>query len=137
MVVVLYGDKQSDVAGASEQGGDLWLPASDLPGATGWEVKPEGVCRGDICVPLPAGRERAFADRDRFNLSGFARLMTMPAARDASGVTWAFGDPASSRRDALETLDAPDFALPDLDGTIHRLSDYRGKKVLLVSWASW
>ena len=32
---------------------------------------------------------------------------------------------------------APDFALPDPSGRIHRLSDYRGKKVFLVTWASW
>jgi len=32
---------------------------------------------------------------------------------------------------------APDFALPDLDGTVHRLSDYRGKVVVLNFWATW
>ena len=31
----------------------------------------------------------------------------------------------------------PDFALPRLDGTLGRLSDYRGKKVLLFHFASW
>ncbi|TAK76433.1 MAG: redoxin domain-containing protein [Dehalococcoidia bacterium] len=34
-------------------------------------------------------------------------------------------------------LDAPDFELPDLDGRMHRLSDRRGKKVVLALWASW
>jgi peroxiredoxin len=37
----------------------------------------------------------------------------------------------------LTSLEAPDFALPDLDGKMHSLSDYRGKKVFVVSWASW
>ena len=32
---------------------------------------------------------------------------------------------------------APDFALNDLDGKEHKLSDYKGKKVLLVFWATW
>jgi len=32
---------------------------------------------------------------------------------------------------------APDFALPDLDGTLRRLSDYRGKVVLLNFWSTW
>ena len=31
----------------------------------------------------------------------------------------------------------PDFRLPKLDGTFGRLSDYRGKKVLLIHFASW
>ena len=37
----------------------------------------------------------------------------------------------------LRSGEAPDFALPDLSGRMHRLSDYRGKKVLLYAWASW
>jgi peroxiredoxin len=32
---------------------------------------------------------------------------------------------------------APEFALPDIDGEIHRLSDYRGRVVLLNFWATW
>ena len=137
MAVVLYGDAQRDVAGATARDGDLWLPSGELSAATGWELKPEGVCRGDICVPLPVGREQEFVAEGRFGFSAFARLLEIPAARDEAGDAWAFGEPASNRREALESLDAPDFALPDLDGRLHRLSDYRGQKVLLVSWASW
>ena len=32
---------------------------------------------------------------------------------------------------------AKDFTLPDLDGKPHRLSDYRGKVVLVNFWATW
>jgi len=32
---------------------------------------------------------------------------------------------------------APDFALPDLSGQVHRLSDFRGKVVFLNVWATW
>jgi peroxiredoxin len=32
---------------------------------------------------------------------------------------------------------APALSLPDLDGTLHRLSDYRGRRVVLNFWASW
>lgn len=32
---------------------------------------------------------------------------------------------------------APDLALAGLDGQEHRLSDYRGRRVLLNFWASW
>jgi peroxiredoxin len=32
---------------------------------------------------------------------------------------------------------APEFTLKDLDGKEHKLSDYRGKDVMLVFWATW
>ena len=32
---------------------------------------------------------------------------------------------------------APDFDLPSLSGSSVRLSDYRGKKIVLFMWASW
>ena len=41
------------------------------------------------------------------------------------------------RTAALESLEAPDFTLPDLSGRPHSLVDYRGRKVLLATWASW
>jgi peroxiredoxin len=33
--------------------------------------------------------------------------------------------------------DAPDFTLPDLTGTTHSLSNYKGKVVFLNFWATW
>ena len=44
---------------------------------------------------------------------------------------------ARDRARALQSLQAPDFTLPDLDGRMHTLSEHRGRKVLLVTWASW
>ncbi|MGD2081566.1 MAG: TlpA disulfide reductase family protein [Chromatiales bacterium] len=38
---------------------------------------------------------------------------------------------------ALVAAGQPDFVLPDLDGREHRLSDYRGKWVLVNYWATW
>lgn len=32
---------------------------------------------------------------------------------------------------------APDFALPDSHGKLHRLSDYRGRTVIVNFWATW
>ena len=32
---------------------------------------------------------------------------------------------------------APDFTLPDVDGVPRSLSQLRGKKVFLATWASW
>jgi hypothetical protein len=47
------------------------------------------------------------------------------------------GISAAERAKALASLEAPDFTLPDLDGRPHSLSAQRGKKVLLVAYASW
>ncbi|MCO6413264.1 MAG: TlpA family protein disulfide reductase [Thiogranum sp.] len=35
------------------------------------------------------------------------------------------------------TPEAPDFALNDIDGGVHTLSEYRGKVVLINFWATW
>lgn len=32
---------------------------------------------------------------------------------------------------------APDFELPDTEGRMHRLSDYRGKTVIINFWTTW
>jgi thiol-disulfide isomerase/thioredoxin len=49
--------------------------------------------------------------------------------------------PAASAAPPLAALparvQAPDFALPDLDGRTHRLSEQRGKTVLINFWATW
>jgi peroxiredoxin len=38
---------------------------------------------------------------------------------------------------AAQHSPAPDFSLPDLSGQTLRLSDYRGKVILLDFWATW
>ena len=36
-----------------------------------------------------------------------------------------------------EAIPAPDFTVYDIDGNPHKLSDFRGKPILLNFWASW
>ena len=122
---------------AVAEGDALWLPVETLEARTGWALKPEGACRGEACVPLPRGREAEFARDGRFNIAGLARHLGQPVLHDSPTSTWAIGESAEARAGALQSLQAPDFTLPDLAGRMHSLSDYRGKKVFLVSWASW
>jgi hypothetical protein len=135
---VVYGTEPFVAAAARVHTGDLWLGLDELEAATGWEYKPQGLCLGERCVPLPPARTAEFIASDRsFNLTAFARYLGQPVVHDEGADVWVFGEAPAVRRDALRSLDAPDFTLPDLDGTLHSLSDYRGKKVLLLGWASW
>lgn len=137
---IVYDDTATDVTSAREDGGQLWITTADLKRATQFEVKPQGVCRDELCFPLPKAKREAFIHKDDnhswFNMTAFAQLVHQPVAQDAALATWYFGLRADQRQQ-LSSLQAPDFTLPDLQGKLHRLSDFRGKKILLVTWASW
>ena len=114
-------------------GPGLWLTPDEAADATGWESKPEGMCRGDLCVKLPA---TAQAD-GRIDVAAFWRLLGAPVLSDSGGSAWVLGTGAEDRVAALGSLVAPDFTLPNLAGVAHTLSALRGRKVFLTTWASW
>ena len=134
---IIYGERVTAGVDADATGGGLWLSGDDLNRVSGWEFKPQGFCKGDVCVPVPDARKNEFAADGRYNLAALANLLGQPVVTDAEHHAWCFGEAAAERKRALTSLDAPDFSLPDLDGKMHSLSDYRGKKVFVVSWASW
>jgi hypothetical protein len=137
---IVYDDRSTEVAAARADAGQLWITTADLKRATRFEVKPQGVCRDELCFPLPKPRQQEFLHKEGsatwFNLTAFAALVRQPVAHDASLSVWYFGLRADQRQ-AISSLQAPDFTLPDINGRAHSLSDFRGKKVLLVTWASW
>jgi hypothetical protein len=133
-VTVLFGESPVASDGAREDGERLWLSAADMEAATGWHQQPEGLCRGDACVPLREGWTDA---EGRIDLTAFAGHFGQPVVHDAARSVWAFGTSARQRGDDLLSLQAPDFTLPDLDGNMHSLLDYRGSKVFMYSYASF
>jgi hypothetical protein len=116
---------------------DLWIAHGDLHALTGWVLKPEGLCKDEACVPLPAELSEKAIDGARVEASVLWRGLGRPLLHDAAHETWMLGEAAQDRARQLDSLEAPDFSLPDLDGKLHRLSDHRGTKVLLATWASW
>ena len=118
-------------------GEGLWLDKDQAAQVSGWTLQPEGLCRGDICVPAPAERADEFTAGGKVNLAAFWDHMGMPSAMSAKGDVWALGESAENRGAKLMSLDAPDYTLPDVSGAAHSLSDYHGKKILLATWASW
>lgn len=119
---------------AEVEDGRVWLRAERVQTAFGWDLKAEGLCRGDVCIPLPPGIS---TDRGRIDLADVAAVLRRPLALDIPESVAYLGTSPEERGAALATLVAPDFSLPDLEGRLHTLSDQRGKKVLLVVYASW
>lgn len=137
---IIYDDKRVVVHGARSEGEDLWLSPEDLVRVSGWELTAEGVCLEGLCVPEPPGEDSFVArrgDETWVNLSRLARLLDQAVVASREHRVWFFGERAQGLGDRLVSLTAPDFTLPDLDGHFHTLSHFRGRKVFLLTWASW
>ncbi len=134
---VLYEGRETRSEHARFDGDGLWLPLSELKAISGWELKPEGVCRDETCVPVPEARRPALLRDEQFNLTEFARQIEQPVAHDEKNAVWYYGPPAWEWKSRLASRVALDFALSDLSGSMHTLSELKGKKVFLLFWASW
>jgi hypothetical protein len=134
---IVYCEKTTRGVAADHRNDGLWLSAADLERVSGWTFKPEGFCKGDVCVPVPPSRTAELVSGQSYNLAALASLLGQPVVADTANHAWCIGEASGERRRVLQSLAAPDFTLPDLSGKMHSLSDYRGKRVFLVSWASW
>ena len=103
----------------------LDIGAEDFQEATGWEIKPEGACKAEVCVPLADGG---------FDLLAVAERLGMAVVSEPG--LWAVGPETLTGR-ALANADASDFHLPDLDGNDFHIKTLQGQKVLIVSWAPY
>ena len=111
------------------------VSAGALERALGWDLKPQGLCRGEVCIPT-TGRAGLVSD-GALDLAAFAELLQRPIAVDLEERAASLGACARERAEVLRGGVAPDFALPDLSGREWTLGSLRGKKVLLVAYASW
>jgi hypothetical protein len=108
------------------------VTTGDFADATGWDPKPEGLCRGEVCVPAPGTRR----DDGTVDVEAAAARLGMPLVHDAAHGVWALG-PGTTTGHVLSSAVAPDPELVDRDGNPFRLSSLHGRKVLLVAWASY
>jgi hypothetical protein len=138
---VIYNGEVHEVGLSFEQSDDLWLTLKDLTRVTKFVLKPQGMCFEKLCFPIPKARTKQFvlkqAKTTWFNVSEFARLIHQPVAYDQNQAVWYFGPRADEQNGFISSLEAPDFSLPDANGQMHSLRNFRGKKVLLITWASW
>ncbi|MEM7276230.1 MAG: hypothetical protein AAF547_24360 [Actinomycetota bacterium] len=109
----------------------LTIDRAAFEAGTGWELKPEGACKGDICIPLaepPSG--------DRVQVDALADQMGLAIVADEANGIWSIGPDSVGSR-TLVTAEAPPLTLPDLDGNPFELSSLRGRKVLMVAWSPY
>ncbi len=133
LVLIDVGQPTEVEATIDESG--VWIDAAGVEAALGWELKPEGLCREAICIPL-AGRPGLMND-GQMNLEGLADLLGRPFAHSPEEGVAYIGPAMELFEHTVKTLEAPDFTFPDLEGRSHSLSEHRGSKVLLAVWASW
>jgi hypothetical protein len=144
-VTVLYSDRTTDIAGALLEPGALLVPEGDLERATGWNLEGAGLSAGGLAVAAPREGARAGAGavvcvrdgKTYVDLLALARKIDQVAVEERERRVFGFGPVPALRASRLDTAEAPDFALQDRKGRTVRLSDFRGKKVLVITWASW
>ena len=107
----------------------LEIDPAALHRQTGWEIKPEGACKVDICVPLPPPGEGGL----RAEL--LADRLQMALVEDRVHGVWALGPESGGR--ALASATFPDLRLPDAQGDEFDFRSLRGQKIFLLAWASW
>ena len=98
----------------------------ELLGLTGWELKPEGLCKADRCVPT-GGAPLSAALLDE--------KLGMALVRDDEHDLAALGPESGGR--ALDDARLPDLVLPDRHGRPFSLRSLRGTRFVMVAWASW
>jgi peroxiredoxin len=138
---VIHAGNVTTLSNTLPDANDLWVLTDDIPKVNGFVLKPEGMCRDDICIPLRQDEDSDLvlsrSGKKWFSLTQFARNLKQAFARDLETDTWSFGDIPLTRDRFLHAAMAPDFELKDRQGKSVKLSDFRGKKVMLVTWASW
>lgn len=132
--ITVLGNEVATASGEWVDGRPLIEPDA-LTAAIGWTLKPQGLCRDDQCVLVGDGS--AITVGDKLDLAAVAKAVDQPTVVDSDAGFVVLGQPNATRRAALQNRQAPDFTLADLDGTNHSLSDYAGKKRLLVAFSSW
>jgi hypothetical protein len=132
--LTVVGEETVDLA-ADVRDGRVLVAGDALTDVLGWTLKPEGLCRDDVCVPV---RDRdALVESDRVDLVAAADAVGRPTVLDGDAGILAIALDHERRASALESLIAPDVTLRDLDGAPHSLSQWRGRKRLLHAFSSW
>ena len=115
--------------------GRFSVDKNDFERLSGWNLKPEGLCKGAVCVPVK--NSQLLSDGMNIDLLEFSRMVNQNIIVDSQYRVAAFGEQALSRAESMKSLDAPNFTLPDIHGKQVSFSDFNRRKRLLLAWSSW
>jgi hypothetical protein len=132
--ITVVSDREAKIEGF-RSGDALLMPEDAVGPATGWELKPQGLCQGDVCVPV---RDRSLlGPAGLIDVEALGGALRRPIAIEAEQGLAVIGTAAGEAAETMRSLRAPDFTLPDLHGNDVSLRDFAGRKRLLVAFASW
>jgi hypothetical protein len=133
---VLYQGRKVTLS-ETGNGDGLLISPEDLPSVNGFELKPQGACYADMCVPMNEHLLVERGGKQWFDLAAFADLLGQPYVVDKDANVWSFAEiPARSESMMVDGM-APDFEVIDRAGKVIRMTDLKGKKALIVTWSSW
>lgn len=115
----------------------LLIRPEDLNRVNGFELKPEGACYQDMCIPM---NDQLLIEQDGkqwFDLIAFANLLEQPYVADVEARIWSFAEIPAKRESMMVDAMAPHFEVTDRQGNVVRMADFKGKKALIVTWSSW
>lgn len=133
---VLYQGKAVTLS-ETGAGDGLLIRPDDLARVNGFELKPQGACYEDMCIPM---NDDLLIEQDGnqwFDLAAFADLLGQPYVADRQAGVWSFAEIPAKRESMMVNARAPDFEVTDRQGNVIRLADFKGKKALIVTWSSW
>ena len=118
-------------------GDGLLIRPEDLARVNGFELKPEGACYEDMCIPISDELLIEQGGKQWFDLTAFADLLGQPYVADKEVSVWSFAEVPAKRESMMVDAMAPDFEVTDRQGNVVRMADFKGKKALIVTWSSW
>ena len=133
---ILYQGSKTTLANTGPGTGLLVKP-EDLTQINGFELKPEGACLADLCIPLPEGIVVDQNGQQWFDLIAFADLIGQSYVGDTQSRVWSFSEMPAKRQAMMSNAMAPDITFTDRQGNVINMADLKGKKALIVTWSSW
>jgi len=133
---VLYQGKTIQLPQTGD-GDRLLIRPEDLLRVNGFELKPQGACFEDLCIPLTPELVLEQEGKQWFDLCAFADLLGQPYVADQATKVWSFAEIPAKRESMMVNAMAPNFEVTDRQGKVVRMADFKGKKALIVTWSSW